>query len=72
MLSLQLRDGEYMTIGDDVVIQLSQVAGNRCKLLIQAPREVPIVRGNVLERDGVRRPDCVFGADRCTGKKNDQ
>ena len=70
MLSLQLKDGEYMTIGDDVVIQLSRISGNRCRLTINAPREVSIVRGNVLERNGVNRPDCVFDTARRTGKKN--
>ena len=60
MLSLTLSLGNYMTIGDDVVIQLNRITGDRCKLTIQAPREVPIVRGKVLEREGGERPDCVF------------
>ena len=62
MLSLQLKDGDYMTIGDDVVVQLYRVMGNRCKLVVHAPREIPIVRGNVLERNGGERPECVFEA----------
>ena len=60
MLSLSLSLGNYLTIGDDVVIQLNRITGDRCKLTIQAPREVPIVRGKVLEREGAERPDCVF------------
>ena len=60
MLCLHLAPGEYMTIGSDVVVQVDGIAGNRCKLLIQAPRQVPIVRGAVLERTGGERPDCVF------------
>ena len=50
MLCLHLAPGEYMTIGSDVVVQVDGIAGNRCKLLIQAPRQVPIVRGAVRER----------------------
>lgn len=64
MLSLQLKTGDYMTIGEDVVVQLDNISGDRCKLMIQAPREVPIVRGKVLERTGGERPDCVFEAPR--------
>lgn len=64
MLCLGLDQGEYLTIGGDVVIQLDRIRGDRCKLVIEAPREIPIVRGKVLERDGGERPDCVFDAPR--------
>ena len=62
MLSLQLREGEYLTIGENVVVQLNDVSGDRCKLVIQAPREIPVLRGELLERGGGTRPDCVFEA----------
>ncbi len=64
MLCLALNQGEYMTIGSDVVIQLDRITGDRCKLVIQAPREIPVVRGKVLEREGGERPDCIFDAPR--------
>ena len=64
MLILQLRTGEYMTIGDDVVIQVNDVSGDRCKLMIQAPREIPVIRGELLERTGAGRPECVMGTPR--------
>ena len=58
MLSLQLKDGEYLTIGDDIVIQV--FTNSTIRLAIQAPREIPVVRGEVLERNGADRPDCLF------------
>lgn len=64
MLCLTLTPGEYLTIGDDVVVQLDRMTGDRCKLVIQAPREVPILRGEVLERTGGERPECVFSTSR--------
>ena len=64
MLCLNLNQGEYLTIGEDVVVQLNGIAGDRCKLVIQAPREIPVVRGKVLERNGGQRPGCVFDAPR--------
>jgi len=60
MLCLQLSPGEYLTIGDDVVLQYDCTSGDRCKLVFSAPREISILRGKVLERNGVKRPDCVF------------
>ena len=60
MLFLQLKTGEYMTIGGDVIVQLNDVSGNRCKLMIEAPREVPVMRGELLERAGAERPECVI------------
>jgi len=64
MLSLGLKQGEYLTIGDNVVVQLDRIAGDRCKLVIEAPRQIPVVRGTVLEREGGERPECVFDAPR--------
>lgn len=64
MLCLNLNVGEYLTIGEDVVVQLDRITGDRCKLVVEAPREVPILRGEVLERNGGKRPDCVFEVPR--------
>lgn len=64
MLCLNLASGEYMTIGGNVVVQLDRISGDSCKLMIQAPREIPVVRGEVLERNGAERPDCVFSGPR--------
>ena len=44
MLFLQLKEGEYLTIGDNVVVQLSDASSSHCKLMIEAPREVSVVR----------------------------
>lgn len=60
MLFLQLKTGEYMTIGGNVIVQLNDISGSRCKLMIEAPREVPVVRGELLERAGAERPECVL------------
>jgi sRNA-binding carbon storage regulator CsrA len=43
MLSLQLKDGEYLTIGEDIVIQVFTTSAIR--MSIQAPKELPILRG---------------------------
>ncbi len=60
MLCLQLLPGEYLTIGENVVLQYDCTTGERCKLVINAPREIPVLRGAVRERRGKGRPECVF------------
>lgn len=64
MLLLSLASGEYLTIGSDMVIQLRSIQGDHCKLALQAPREVPILRGEVHERNGGQRPDCLIDEPR--------
>lgn len=60
MLCITLLPGDYFTVGDDTVIQFDRLSGERVHLTINAPREVPILRGEVLERQGGKRPDCVM------------
>ena len=64
MLCLSLNQGEYMTIGGNVVVQLDRISGDRCKLVVEAPREIPVLRGEVLERTGGQRPGCVLDGPR--------
>ena len=58
MLSLQLKDGEYLTIGEDIVIQV--FTNSTIKVSVQAPKDMTILRGEVLERNGEDRPDCLY------------
>ena len=57
MLSLQMKSGDYVTIGDRVVVQVFKESGPQFRISIKAPKEVSIVRGKVLERDGEQRPE---------------
>lgn len=57
MLFLQLKSGEYLTIGDDIAIQVFQETGDRIRVAVTAPRDMTILRGEVRERNGVNRPD---------------
>lgn len=56
MLKLSLTPGEYLTIGEDVVVQVYRAENGRAYLAIDAPREIPIVRGTVREREGAPAP----------------
>ncbi len=59
MLKLTLLPDEYLTVNGDIVVQLLRVAGGRADVAVEAPREMPIVRGVVLERSGGQRPACL-------------
>ncbi len=45
MLKLDLRPGEIIRIGDDVVIKVEEKLGQLTRLSIQADKSVPITRG---------------------------
>lgn len=60
MLCISLLPGDYFTVGNDVVVQFDRLSGERVHLTIHAPRSVPILRGEVLERQGGKRPACVM------------
>ena len=57
MLTLRLDSGDYFKIGEDVTVQIFRDSGGKFIVSIDAPREIPIVRGAVLERDGMRKPE---------------
>ena len=59
MLSLQLKSGEYLSIGDNIVVQIFEQSGSSFRVSIKAPREIPILRGEVLERTE-ERPGGLF------------
>ena len=59
MLNLNLKEGEYLTIGDNIVVQTFPY-GSQTQVLIDAPREIPILRGKLREKEGVAKPDGVI------------
>ena len=70
MLSLQLKSGDYFTIGEDIAVQVFQQHGSTFQVKVKAPREIPIARGEVLERDGGQRPEGL--RDRRTQQRSRQ
>ena len=48
MLVLSRKVGERVHIGDNIVVEVTKINGNRISLGIEAPVEVPIKRGELL------------------------
>jgi len=53
MLNLTIKAGEYFTIGDDIKVVVTGGSGNHYRVMVDAPREYNIVRGEVLEKNAV-------------------
>jgi carbon storage regulator CsrA len=47
MLVLSRKVGERIHVGDNVVLEIRRIAGNRVTLALEAPREVRILRGEL-------------------------
>ncbi len=59
MLVISRKSGESLRIGDDVVVRVAKTTGSKVSLVIEAPREIPIARTEILVgEDGppARRP----------------
>ncbi len=50
MLVLSRKESEQIVIGKDVVLTVSRILGNRVQLAIAAPREVRILRSELIPR----------------------
>jgi len=51
MLVLTRNEGESIMIGDDIEVMIVMSEGGQVRVGINAPRSVPIVRSEILERD---------------------
>ena len=49
MLVLSRKNGERIHIGDDIFIEVRRVAGSRVTLAVNAPRNLRVLRGELLE-----------------------
>lgn len=54
MLTLRLKPGEYLVIGKDIAVQVFEKKKNYLEVAVEAPREVPVLRGEVYEQQNAR------------------
>ncbi len=67
MLVLSRKVGERLVIGDDVVVVITKVTGNRVTLAIEAPDRVRVVRGELSPRPAERSGSEVVGNSPAVG-----
>ncbi len=50
MLVLTRKTGEWITIGNDIRIRVVSMKGDQVQLGVEAPREVPVHRGEIFDQ----------------------
>jgi carbon storage regulator len=55
MLILQRKQGESLMIGEDITISVLSVDGTRVRLAISAPKDMPILRSELLKATAANR-----------------
>jgi len=55
MLILALKPGQYIDIGDDIRVVFTGGSANNIKLMIDAPKELNIVRNEAAEKHGTAK-----------------
>jgi len=61
MLILTRRSGESLMIGADVTVTILSVTGNQIRIGVDAPRDVPVHREEVLRRMHQVGPERAHG-----------
>ncbi|NBJ90928.1 carbon storage regulator [Acutalibacter sp. 1XD8-36] len=56
MLTLRLKPGEYLTIGENITVQIFHRKGDSIEVAVEAPKEIPVLRGKLVERTDERPP----------------
>ncbi len=51
MLILTRSPGQRLTLGDDIVVEVLGVTGRQVKLGLTAPKDIPILREELTERE---------------------
>jgi len=57
MLILSLKPGQYLDIGEDIRIVFTGGSANNIKLMVDAPKEMNVVRSVAAEKHGTARSD---------------
>ena len=50
MLVLGRRPGEWIEVGQDITIHVIRIDGNQVRIGIDAPRDIQILRGEILDQ----------------------
>lgn len=75
MLVISRKSSESILIGDNIEIMVSEISGDRVKICINAPKEIPVVRRELLEtrnlnKEAAAAPNSQLLAQLKQGLKN--
>lgn len=60
MLVISRKVSESILIGDNIEIIISEISGDRAKICINAPKEIPIVRKELIETQSLNKEASVI------------
>ena len=60
MLVISRKVSESILIGDNIEIIVSEISGDRVKICINAPKEIPIVRKELVETQSLNKEASVL------------
>ncbi len=60
MLVISRKVSESILIGDNIEIIVSEISGDRVKICINAPKEIPIVRKELIETQSLNKEASVL------------
>ncbi len=60
MLVISRKVSESILIGDNIEIILSEISGDRAKICINAPKEIPIVRKELVETQSLNQEASIL------------
>ena len=65
MLVLSRKKNESIVINNDITIVVVEIRGDKVRLGVEAPKEVPVHRREVY--DAIKRNELARGGDSCSG-----
>lgn len=72
MLKLQVKEpGEYLMIGDNVKVVFTGWSKNQLRIMVDAPKEVPVVRSRAAEKAGNAEPGRYLGDKEMAAKRGE-
>lgn len=63
MLVLQRKTSQSLMIGDNIKISIVEIGTDKVKIAIDAPKEIPIMRTELLDAANINREAKVASAD---------
>jgi carbon storage regulator len=70
MLVLSRKKNESIVINDDITIVVVEIRGDKVRLGVEAPKEVPVHRREVF--DAIRRNEAASGNEPASGKQTEK
>ncbi|MCS7212612.1 MAG: carbon storage regulator [Candidatus Calescibacterium sp.] len=63
MLVLKRKEGQSIVVGGNIIIKVHKIEGRSVKLAIEAPKEISILRTELIEKSVEKTKQSILGED---------